>query len=492
MNLPFCDETLGIHKESDTVRFIRILMAPAAAFGSSFSMALQFVLLTPFLVDLGVDRTTASVIWLVGPTTGLIVQPLVGVLSDMYHRMHATRLPIVCWATSVLVCANLSIAFCESLSAWLNVSLIGWLVVQFWLFDGANNAIIVTMRAMLADRFGKEHRTFAFSVLQFWTSLGSISGFLVAAGTTAPTTMLLVQRCFLVCALIVAISTVLSALSVYEKRACRMRFHGRYTGADFRMNKVFLEPCLMAIVAGCVLTWFGWFAQQVFQSDFLTTRLEITDAAEGARLSALGSVIGAGMSCLTGLILPGLLAYTGTDSGTLFKIWATASAAQGAVLLVAPLLGSLPGFLVWEAATGPMFAVAMTVPFMLVASGCDHGSSGRIMALVNVAVCMPQLLVSVVGGVLAYETVFVAGGCLCLAAAKLLWVPPSTELPPWSQRSTASLIASNSDIYASLMENILFVDEQQSDFRLRGLSSPRITSPHNKKIITSDEQSPLL
>lgn len=464
--------------DSELVRFVRISIAPAAAFGSSFSMSLQFVLLTPFAVSLGISRTGASLIWLVGPLTGLLVQPAVGWLSDMYHRVHATRLPIVCVASVTLVVAHLGIAFSKPAADFMSVSPIILLVASFLVFDAANNAIVVTMRAMLADRFGKEHRTFAFSVLQFWTSLGQIAGYCVAQLQWGRLETNLYMS-FLVSAVMVAFSTVLSALSVYEKRACRMRFHGRSTGSGFKLNKFFLEPCLRVIVVGSFLTWFGWFAQQIYQSDWVSTDvLGLGDPAKGVKLSALGLLIGSGLSCLTGLLLPVFLTYTGNDSATLFRIWALSSIVQGCVLVSAPLVSSLLGALVWEASVGPMFAIALTVPFMLVASGCDHGSSGRIMALVNVAVCLPQLVVILLGSILtmltpnAYLVLFVTGGIMCATAAKLLWVPSSTDLPPWSQSPALSMSLSNSGLYSSIRDNVLFEEAPSPVFRIRGLTEP--------------------
>lgn len=139
----------------------------------------------------------------------------------------------------------------------------------------------------------------------------------------------------------------------------------------------------------------------------------------------------------------------------------------------------------WEAATGPMFAVACTIPYMLVANGCDHGSSGRVMAVVNVAVCFPQLIVSGLGGLVIESTrtntaMFTAGGILCIIATRILWVPAGFEVPPWSEKSTASILASTSDIFSyQEFENVSSRRGASlvPEFRVRGLSSPRLREP---------------
>ena len=414
-------------------------------------------------------------------------------MSDEYHKKHATRLPIVLIASSVLVVSHFAVAFTSPLSGYLNVSPVLFLVASFWLFDSATNAITVTSRAMLSDRFAKEDRSRAFSIQQFWSSFGSILGYLTAqmdwsgrpiqnypeAGLATN-----IFYCFSLSAIVVSLGTFMSFASVYEKRACRMRNHGPHTGESFQFRKMCINPTLVSIMAGSALSWFGWFSQQIYQSDFISSEI-IQSAGDdrlslsGVQASAFGLLIGSTLSCLFGLVIPFLLTYTGSDSFILFRIWSISCCMQGLVLIGSRLVSTVPGAVMWEAATGPMFAIACTIPYMLVANGCDHGSSGRVMAVVNVAVCFPQLLVSGLGGFMidlvhTNTAMFVAGGVLCIIATRILWVPAGFDVPPWSEKSTASILASTSDIFSyQEFESRTVVPE----FRVRGLSSPRFREP---------------
>ena len=471
------------------VHLARILIAPAVVFGCSFALALQFALLTPFAIHLGVTRRAASVVWLMGPVTGLVVQPLIGHLSDIFHRKHATRMPIIYVGAAFLIVSHLGIAFSPLIgSAPLVV-----VVSSFWLFDASVNAIVVTTRAMLSDRFCSADRTFAFAVLQFWTSMGYLLGYVTAASPTEKDLEASVTRCFLISSCMVAGGVFLSILSVHDKRACRMRTHTIHTGERIAFN----TACLLSIVAGSSLTWFGWFSQQIFQSDFISTTIHIDTSVESIRLSAFGLVIGSALSCITGLVfVPLILAVTGSDSTILFRLWSLSSIFQGLDLVVSPLVSSPAGAVLWEASSGPMYAVALSVPYMLIANGCDHGSTGRVMALVNVAVCFPQLIVSLMGGLVislaggSHAILFCIGGCLCFFASYLLWVPVGDQVPPWSVKSArASLVASTSDWISPGPHGLLLPEERLEapflpplptteplEVRLRGLSSPRIGS----------------
>ncbi len=483
---------LRCHHDSPLRHNLRVIAAPGVVLGTSFAASLQFVLLTPFLVALGVSRTVASVIWLVGPLTGLIVQPLVGVISDEYHKKHATRLPIVLVSASILIASHIAVAFTGAISDYLSVSPVLFLVVSFWMFDSANNAITVTSRAMLSDRFAKEERPRAFSIQQFWASLGSIMGYLTAqvdwsGGETPndPSDSLSssVFYCFVISSIVVSVGTLMSFISVYEKRACRMRNHGPHTGESFQFQKMCINPTLVSIMAGSALSWFGWFAQQIYQSDFISSEIvtSMDGSMTGVQASAFGLLISSGLSCLFGLCIPFLLTYTGSESFTLFRLWSISCLLQGTVLVASLLVMTVPGAIIWEAATGPMFAVACTIPYMLVANGCDHGSSGRVMAVVNVAVCFPQLIVSAIGGLVIESTktntaMFIAGGVLCTIAGRILWVPQGFDVPPWSEKSTASILASTSDLWSyQEFENVF--ETRIPEFRVRGLSSPRFKEP---------------
>lgn len=495
------ESQLHAHSESPMPRSrlahtSRILTAPAIVFGCSFGLALQFALLTPLVMTLGVSRQGGSVVWLVGPVTGLVVQPIVGYVSDLYHGRHATRLPIVYGAAGLFILSHLGIAFSRQLGSVASVSPLVIVIVSFWLFDACLNAIIVTTRAMLSDRFCKDDRTVAFSVLQFWTSIGYLLGFLTAAAPGMPSNEHAINntfgsnvtRCFLISSGVVAAGTLLSILSVREKRACRMKVHTVHTGEKLSFN----TACFLTILAGSVLTWFGWFSQQIFQTDFVASTVSASHgiaSKEALELSSYGLVISSALSCITGLVvIPLLIAITGSDTTSLFRIWSLSSLLQAIELLVSPFVKSPAGAVLWEAAAGPMYAVALSVPFMLVANGCDHGSSGRIMALINIAVCLPQLLVALGGGILVAIAgsdlaVFVAGGLLCLVAAYLLWVPEGAEVPPWSIKSAStSLIASTSDWLSPpeegrMRQALLPPLDLPAEVRLRGLSTPRMTSP---------------
>ena len=143
------------------VKLRQLLRVASVASGIQFGWALQLSLLTPYVQELGIPHAWASVIWLCGPLSGLLVQPLVGHTSDRCHSRFGRRRPfIVAGAVSIAV-AVLIIGHSAD---------VGWLlgdrggvrpravvtfVIGFWILDMANNMTQGPCRALLADLTGR-------------------------------------------------------------------------------------------------------------------------------------------------------------------------------------------------------------------------------------------------------------------------------------------------------------------------------------------------
>ncbi|MFQ6639673.1 hypothetical protein Gotur_014769 [Gossypium turneri] len=142
------------------IRLRQLLRVTSVACGIQFGWALQLSLLTPYVQELGIPHQWASIIWLCGPLSGLLVQPLVGHMSDRCTSRLGRRRPfIVAGAVSIIV-AVLIIGHSAD---------IGWLfgdteasrpraivafVFGFWILDVANNVTQGPCRALLADLTG--------------------------------------------------------------------------------------------------------------------------------------------------------------------------------------------------------------------------------------------------------------------------------------------------------------------------------------------------
>ncbi|GJP38470.1 hypothetical protein CLOM_g22906 [Closterium sp. NIES-68] len=85
------------------------------AAGIQFGWALQLSLLTPYVQTLGIPHVWASFVWLCGPISGLLVQPLVGVWSDSCRSPWGRRRPFIFTGALLVMAAVLVIGFSADL-----------------------------------------------------------------------------------------------------------------------------------------------------------------------------------------------------------------------------------------------------------------------------------------------------------------------------------------------------------------------------------------
>lgn len=139
----------------------RLFRVASVACGVQFGWALQLSLLTPYVQELGVSHAWASLIWLCGPVSGLVVQPLVGHLSDRCHSRFGRRTPFIFVGAVSIAAAVLTIGHAADIGWVLGDRGVGKrpravvvFVLGFWLLDVANNVIQGPCRALLSDLSG--------------------------------------------------------------------------------------------------------------------------------------------------------------------------------------------------------------------------------------------------------------------------------------------------------------------------------------------------
>ena len=98
--------------------------------GLQFSFGLQQSNMAPIYTYLGADATIMPVLWLAGPMTGLLVQPLIGALSDRTSTRIGRRTPY--FLIGAVLCSLALLAMPFSPALWVAASLL-------WVLDAANN-----------------------------------------------------------------------------------------------------------------------------------------------------------------------------------------------------------------------------------------------------------------------------------------------------------------------------------------------------------------
>ncbi|WP_324074382.1 MAG: MFS transporter [Erythrobacter sp.] len=155
---------------------LRIIEMNIGFFGLQFSFGLQQANMGPIYGFLGADEATMPLLWLAGPMTGLIIQPIVGAMSDRTNTKLGRRTPY--FLIGAVICTLALFAMPYSSALWIAASLL-------WILDAGNNITMEPYRAYVADRLAPEQRSTGFLTQSAFTGLAQTLSYLAPSLLTA-------------------------------------------------------------------------------------------------------------------------------------------------------------------------------------------------------------------------------------------------------------------------------------------------------------------
>lgn len=134
--------------------------------GIQYGFGLQQFIMSPVFRYLGADENEIPVLWLAGPVTGLLVQPLIGALSDRtWSPRWGRRKPY--FLIGAIVTSVALVLMPNSKALWMAASLM-------WLMDAGLNITMEPFRAFIGDKLNQTQRTLGFAVQSFFVGFGQI------------------------------------------------------------------------------------------------------------------------------------------------------------------------------------------------------------------------------------------------------------------------------------------------------------------------------
>jgi maltose/moltooligosaccharide transporter len=147
----------------------RILEMNLGFLGLQFSFGLQQGNMAPIYSYLGANESQLPMLQLAGPITGLLIQPLIGAMSDRTTGRWGRRTPY--FLLGALMC-------CIGLFAMPLSSSILMAASVLWLLDAGNNITMEPYRAYVSDRLDPAQRQFGFLSQSAFTGLAQMLAFL--------------------------------------------------------------------------------------------------------------------------------------------------------------------------------------------------------------------------------------------------------------------------------------------------------------------------
>ncbi|KAF4698522.1 hypothetical protein FOZ63_021701 [Perkinsus olseni] len=391
---------------------------------------------TPTLKHLGMSDAMVSFTWLAGPLSGMLVQPVVGVLSD---RVGRRRKPFLC--------AGL-LGMLIGLLAFSNASSPLAAIVSFWFLDISINAYQGPLRALLVDTVPERLQANANAALGvtagFSTALGYLFGgidFTSSAGALSSE----VSAVFAITAVYVGVFGLLAICCVPEdkttttssvvaencgKRLCREATDGIRV-MPFSMRVAF---------AAQSSSYLAWFAIYMYTTEWVGVTIfggsEEGDASteekllftQGVRHANISLAIAALLCGLTSMALPTLLKRVSLPRLWSFSIFSlSVNMAVAALFVTSPAASRLS-----IALLGIPMAATHLLPWTLVSQIssrphlADHRA--RVTAVFNLSQCYPEMTMSALAAVIfsipggSIPIVLLVGSISALVSSVLAWM----------------------------------------------------------------------
>ncbi len=422
--------------------------------GIQFGWGLQLANMSAIYEKLGASPEEVPILWLAAPMTGLIVQPIVGILSDRTWGPLGRRRPY--FLVGAILASGALFVMPTSTALWMAASLL-------WILDASINISMEPFRAFVADKLPDEQRTTGFVMQSFFIGIGAslanalplILRLLGVAGETASGVPLTVKYSFQIGALVFLLAVLWTVITSREyppedleewrreKEARKGKALALFADIGQAIREMPTTMKQLAVVQ--TFTWLGLFcmwlffvpatARHVFGAESAASELYTRGIEWGGFVMAFYSI-----TCfVVAFALPKLAKLSSR------KIVHAGALTCGGLGLLSMYVIQDPYVLIMTmVGVGIAWASILAMPYAILSSALPPERMGVYMGIFNFFIVIPEIIAAVGFGPvirLAFGTgnpnaplyvVMIGGVSLLLAAASVAWVydPGDGEPPP--------------------------------------------------------------
>lgn len=396
--------------EKPRLKFWQIWNMSFGFLGIQFGFALQNANVSRIFETLGASIDDIPILWIAAPTTGLLVQPVIGYLSDRTWGKLGRRRPYF------LVGAILATA---ALFVMPNSPALWFAALMLWIMDASINISMEPFRALVADLLPSEQRTTGFAVQSFFIGIGAIvasalpyiftNWFGISNSAPAGEIPASVMYSFYAggVAFISAVSwTVFRTkeyppenLEIFEKE--KRESSGFFTGFKEIMNNLAEMPITMKQLA--VVQFFSWFAlfcMWIYTTSAVTSHIYHTTDPSSAAYNEGADWVGVlfaaynGFAALAAFLLPVIAKKTNRKSVHMISLIIGGLSLCSFYFISDPIL-----LLVSMVGVGLAWASILSMPYAILAGALPQKKMGVYMGIFNFFIVIPQIAAA---GILGY------------------------------------------------------------------------------------------
>ncbi len=402
-------------------------------FGLQFAWQMRIILSGPVTEALGASPFLFGLIWLAGPVTGMVVQPVIGALSDSTQTRFGRRIPYLMGGAILGAIGLILLPHSGQIATLLGKNLpiyAGLLVaaILIWAIDASVNAAQGPYRALIPDNIPVEQHAVANSYLSFAIGLGSV----IAAGT-APFLKIVfgiqmsTSAQFLMAGIAFLLAMTWTCLTMKERK---IKTEEQKEESAPENTPTFLESLKSFFAASpevakiCLIQFFSWiglmsllifFTQYVIHIIYQVPDLTAIDPAlktvyeqkllDGQNFSSICFAI-FNLVCFIIAIPIGKLAEKYGNT----KVHFVALISMAISYLILAFAPTTKATLVGMGLAGIGWASVLALPFAMLSKYIKAGTEGSMMGIFNIFISAPQILVCTVLAWFVSKSVFELNG----------------------------------------------------------------------------------
>jgi maltose/moltooligosaccharide transporter len=406
--------------------------------GIQFGFALQNGNMSRIFETMGAQEDKLAFLWIAAPTTGLLVQPIIGYLSDRtWSPRWGRRRPFFLIGA---IFASLALTIMPHVSAlWMAAGML-------WIMDSSINISMEPFRALVGDLLPSNQRTTGFGFQTFFIGIGAVVGSLLPymftnwlhfsnvapAGQIAPSLKYAFYTggvvYFFAVAWTVFTTKEYPPVDLAEFEAEKRRTSGFWNGVKESFAGIADMPRTMRQLA--LVQFFSWlalFSMWIYATPAITSHIYHTSDTtsklynEGADWVNVCFSVYNGVSALAALALPVLARATSRRITHLLCL-----TAGGVGLISIYFIQNPQLLLVSMIGVGIAWASILSIPYAMLAGALPSNKMGYYMGVFNFFIVLPQMLASVTLGFFTKEVfggnsalTLVLGGCSMILSGLL-------------------------------------------------------------------------
>jgi maltose/moltooligosaccharide transporter len=425
---------------------LRVVEMNIGFFGLQFSFGLQQANMGPIYAYLGASEAVMPLLWLAGPLTGLLIQPLVGAMSDRTLAGMGRRTPY--FLVGALLCSAALLLMPNASALWMAASLL-------WLLDAGNNVTMEPYRAYVADRLAPDQRPVGFLTQSAFTGLAhtlsylapSLLASMVDRHLLGPSGIPEIVRWAFIIGAVLSISTILYSITRVpelplspEQRAliAANPLTPRTALREIRSAIAEMPRPMRRLALAMLCQWYAMMVYWQYIAFALSRSLHgtadaKTEAFRDAALTAqqLGAVYNA-VAFVAALALIPVVRRLGAR-----PVHVGCLAAAGLAMMLVPSSASLPNLALLMIGIGIGWAGMMGNTYVMLADSIPPARNGVYMGIFNMFIVIPMLVESltmplIYGPVLGGDprnALVLAGILMLLGAVATLFVGAGGPAP---------------------------------------------------------------